>query len=64
LNKKQLLTFNAQRPTFNQRESRRWLRLARRVPLIKPPAEFDLLLEETEALIKIFATSIRTAQVL
>ena len=44
------------------RESRRWLRLARRVPLIKPPTEFDPLLEETEALIKIFATSIRTAQ--
>src|SRR2546425_99291 len=44
------------------RESRRWLRLARRVPLIKPLTEFDPLLEETEALIKIFATSIRTAQ--
>ena len=44
------------------RESRRWLRLARRVPLIKPQTEFDPLLEETEALIKIFATSIRTAQ--
>ena len=44
------------------RESRRWLRLARRVPLIKLPTEFDPLLEETEALIKIFATSIRTAQ--
>jgi len=42
------------------RESRRWLRLARCVPLIKPPTEFDPLLEETEALIKIFATSIRT----
>src|SRR5712671_574020 len=44
------------------KESRRWLRLAKRVPLIKPPTEFDPLLEETEALIKIFATSIRTAQ--
>ena len=44
------------------RESRRWLRLARRVPLVKLPTEFDPLLEETEALIKIFATSIRTAQ--
>jgi four helix bundle protein len=44
------------------RESRRWLRLARRVPLIKPPTEFDPLLEETESLIKIFATSIRTAK--
>jgi len=44
------------------RESRRWLRLAQRVPLIKPSTAFDPLLEETEALIKIFATSIRTAQ--
>ena len=44
------------------RESRRWLRLARRVPLVKLPTEFDPLLEETEALIKIFATSIRTAK--
>src|SRR6266404_4237831 len=44
------------------RESRRWLRLAKRVPLIKPPIEFDPLLEETEALIKIFARSISTAQ--
>ena len=44
------------------RESRRWLRLAGRVPLIKPPTEFDPLLDETESLIKIFATSIRTAQ--
>ena len=44
------------------KESRRWLRLAKRVPLIKAPTEFDPLLEETEALIKIFATSIRTAQ--
>src|SRR5436309_9881938 len=44
------------------KESRRWFRLAKRVPLIKAPTEFDPLLEETEALIKIFATSIRTAQ--
>jgi len=44
------------------RESRRWLRLARRVPLVKLPTEFDPLLEETEALNKIFATSIRTAK--
>ena len=44
------------------KESRRWLRLAKRVPLIKPPTELDRLLEENEALIKIFATSIRTAQ--
>jgi four helix bundle protein len=44
------------------RETRRWLRLGRQVPLIKPPEEFDPLLEETESLIKIFAKSIRMAQ--
>jgi four helix bundle protein len=44
------------------RESRRWLRLIARVPLIKPPTEVDSLLGETEALIKIFAASIRTAE--
>jgi four helix bundle protein len=44
------------------RESHRWLRLARRVPLINPPTEFDSQLQETESLIKIFAKSIRTAQ--
>lgn len=43
------------------REARRWLRLVRNVPLL-PPAKLDPLLDETEALIKIFATSIRTAK--
>lgn len=43
------------------RESKRWLRLIQRVPLIKPPDKMDALLQETEELIKIFATSIRTA---
>ena len=44
------------------RESKRWLRLIQRVPLIKPPDKVDALLQETEELIKIFATSIRTAE--
>ncbi|MGA2139264.1 MAG: four helix bundle protein [Verrucomicrobiia bacterium] len=43
------------------RETRRWLRLAMRVPLITPPSQFEPVLKETEELIKIFYTSIRTA---
>ncbi len=43
------------------RESRRWLRLIHRVPLL-PPAKVEPLLAETEALIKIFSASIRTAE--
>jgi four helix bundle protein len=43
------------------RETRRWLRLVQRVPLLKASSESDPLLEETNALIKIFASSIRTA---
>ena len=43
------------------REARRWLRLIHRVPLV-PPAKIDPLLVETEALIKIFSASIRTAE--
>ena len=43
------------------KETRRWLRLVRRVPLISPPSDCDGLLEETEELIRIFASSIRTA---
>jgi four helix bundle protein len=42
------------------REARRWLRLIHRVPLV-PPAKVEPLLGETEALVKIFAASIRTA---
>ncbi len=44
------------------RESRRWIRLIQRVPLVKSPRLLDPLLEETESLIKIFDTSIRTAK--
>ena len=43
-------------------ESKRWLKLIRKVPLVKPPTMSDALLQETEELIKIFATSIRTAE--
>lgn len=43
------------------RETHRWLRLIKRVPLIEPSGKTDALLDETEQLIKIFAASIRTA---
>jgi four helix bundle protein len=43
------------------REARRWLRLVHRVPLLAP-SKIDPLLAETEALIKIFSASIRTAE--
>jgi len=42
------------------REARRWLRLVHRVPLLTP-AKIDPLIGETEALIKIFSASVRTA---
>jgi four helix bundle protein len=44
------------------KESRYWLRLAQRVPLIKPLSRFDPLLDEVEQLIAIFAKSISTAR--
>lgn len=43
------------------RESRRWLRLIHRVPML-PPGKVEPLLVETEALIKIFSASVRTAE--
>jgi four helix bundle protein len=43
-------------------ESERWLKLIHRIPLIEPPEKMTAILNETEELIKIFATSIRTAQ--
>jgi four helix bundle protein len=43
------------------REARRWLRLVHRVPLL-PPRKIEPLVAETEALIKIFAASVRTAK--
>ncbi len=44
------------------RETRRWLKLIQRVPMVKSPRQVEPLLDETESLIKIFFTSIRTAQ--
>ena len=44
------------------RETKRWLRLAVLVPLLKSATNAQALLEETEELIRIFFTSIRTAQ--
>lgn len=44
------------------RESKRALRLVQKVPLVRPPSKMAPLLDETEELIKIFYTSIRTAQ--
>jgi len=44
------------------REARRWLLLIQRVPLLKPASHVDPFVAETEALIKIFYTSIRTAK--
>lgn len=44
------------------RESRRWIKLIQRVPLIAETAELDILLCETDELIRIFSASIRTAR--
>ena len=44
------------------RETQRWLKLIQKVPLIKKPELLNDMLEETEELIKIFVTSIKTAE--
>jgi len=44
------------------RESQRWLRLIHKVPLIDKPELINEILGETEELIKIFVTSIKTAE--
>jgi four helix bundle protein len=44
------------------RETQRWLRIIQRVPLIEKPELLNDILEETEQLIKIFVTSINTAE--
>ena len=44
------------------RESKRWLRLIKSVPLVNPPSRVDPILAETEELIRIFVASIRTAE--
>lgn len=44
------------------KESRYWLQLARKVPLIEPSSRVDVLLDEVEQLIAIFGKSISTAR--
>lgn len=44
------------------RETYRWLRLVQRVPLVEKPERVSSLLEETDELIRIFVTSIKTAE--
>ena len=44
------------------RETQRWLQLIQRVPLNKDPESIDDLLQETDELIRIFVSSIKTAQ--
>ena len=44
------------------RETRRWLRLVHRMPLVRSPATAGPLIQETEELIKIFYRSITTAK--
>ena len=44
------------------RESQRWLKLIKRVPLIRKPEPLNHISQETEELIKIFVASIRTAE--
>ena len=43
------------------RETRRWLRLCHRVPLVKNPTAIEPLIDETVELIRIFASSLKTA---
>ena len=44
------------------RETLRWLHLIKRVPLVKNADRVDPLLQVTDELVRIFVTSIRTAQ--
>ncbi len=44
------------------RETWRWLRLIRRVPLVKKPELLEPLIQETDELIRIFRQSILTAK--
>lgn len=44
------------------RETDRWLQLLKRVPLIRRPERVDPLIHETDELIRIFVSSIRTAE--
>ena len=44
------------------RETRRWLRLIQRVPLVEQPTAVDPVLRETEELVRIFHRSRQTIQ--
>lgn len=44
------------------RETLRWLKLVKRVPLVTKPELLEELLNETDQLIRIFVTSIKTAK--
>ncbi len=44
------------------RETKRWLKLIQRIPLIEPAEKLASILEETEELIRIFVASINTAK--
>ena len=44
------------------RETERWLKLTKRVPLVEKPVLLDDLLDETDQLIRIFVSSINTAR--
>lgn len=44
------------------RETQRWLKLVRHIKLIEKPNRLDEIIDETEQLIKIFVTSIKTAR--
>jgi four helix bundle protein len=44
------------------RETQRWLKLIKRVPLVEKPDLLDELLSETDQLIRIFVASINTAK--
>jgi four helix bundle protein len=45
------------------RETKRWLLLVQRIPLIKPVEKLNDILLETEELIKIFVASIKTTEI-
>ena len=56
-------TSNIEHRTLNGKKgTQRWLKLIQRVPLIKKPELLNDILQETEELIKIFVTSIKTAE--
>ncbi|MEO5712711.1 MAG: four helix bundle protein [Luteolibacter sp.] len=44
------------------RESERWLKLINRAEMVPPSCDFPKLLDETDQLIRIFVTSIATAE--